>query len=386
MSPRKYRTPHQQRVEAANRLPLFSAVRPTTHVRQEAPSKHTHVMEDALRGYAPYYSKYGITDFHTRGVWGAGVSVVVIDSGLGSANTALPNNVSLLSLRKKEANVAAPRGGPHGIAVASLLSARSTSSDLTGIAPEATLTLIDVDDTDGEIKLSIVLQALAQALQLKPDIVNISLGTDAADDDLHTAIRELTDAGILIFAAAGNSGTRIYEFPASCPGVICVGSMNAKEVPSVFNSRNDTVTVFAPGERFSAPVKDAFDVTALDGTSFASPFAAALLALHLSELRKGANPTLKLSRNESISFLRAALHNDCSKHLYVQERFSDFGCSDMSFSGERDIISAPTCAPQFRLAMLWLSVSICLAGALAASLFGRSGVCAKMCKVVFRAK
>lgn len=382
MSSRKYRTPHQNRVEAANRVPLFNAIR--TEARGKS-APNADVLEDTLRGYSPYYSKYGVSSFHERGVWGAGVSVVVIDSGLISAKSELLQNIHLISLRRSGSK--SESGGPHGIAVASLLAARSPTSKLTGIAPDATVTLIDVDDVDGEIKLSTVLLALTHALQLKPDIVNISLGTDAADDDLHAGIRALTDQGILVFAAAGNSGTRMYEFPASCPGVICVGSMNARELPSTFNSRNDTVTVFAPGERFhAASVKDAFAVTALDGTSFASPFAAAMLALHLSDLRKGANPTLSVSRDDAITFLRAALNNDCSRHMYVQERFSDFGCSAYTFSGDRAIISAPTCAPQFRMAILWMSVSICLAGALAITLFGRTGVCTKMCKVIFSGK
>jgi len=376
--PARYTTPGKRRAEAAYRVPLFFGVPAPS---RESRASNDSVMEETLQGYSSYYERYGITDFHARGVRGKGVSIVVIDCGLVSAKSDLLNNVSLISMRRGKSELS---GGPHGIAVASLVAAGSTHSGLVGIAPEASVTLIDVDDVDGEIRLSAVLGALSKALQLKPDIVNISLGTDCADDDLHAAVKALTDSGILVFAAAGNSGSRVYEFPAACPGVICVGSMNAKEEPSTFNSRNDTVTVFAPGERTThKQVSDSFALTALDGTSFSSPFAAALLALHLSELRAQAPLQFTMTRNQAIAFLRAALHNDCTQHIYVQERFADFGCAEYSAKGLNRTISAPTCAPQFRMAMFWFGVSICLGGALAVSILGRTEVCAKLCKVVF---
>ena len=380
--PKRHTTPGQRRSAAAYRMPLFFGVPAPT--REAKPSESNDaVMEETLQGYSSYYARYGIHDFHQRGIRGQGVSVVVIDCGLVSAKSDLLHNVRLISMRRSQGEQS---GGPHGIAVASLVAAPTTSRGLVGIAPEASVTLIDVDDVDGEIRLSAVLGALAKALELKPDIVNISLGTDCADDDLHAAVKALTDSGILVFAAAGNSGSRVYEFPAACPGVICVGSMNAKEEPSSFNSRNDTVTVFAPGERTTQKeIPDSFSLTALDGTSFSSPFAAALLALHISELRATTPQPLQqaLTREQAITFLRTALHNDCTKHLYVQERFSDFGCVAHIVKGLPRAISAPTCAPQFRMAMFWFGVSVCLGGALAVSILGRTEVCAKLCKVVF---
>lgn len=381
MNHRRQTTPGQRRKAAAYRTPLFFGVPAPTRAAPRA--SHDSVMEETLQGYASYYERYGISEFHARGVKGQGVSIVVIDCGLLSAKSELLTNVSVLSMRRSKSADAS--GGPHGIAVASLVAARSAKSALTGIAPDANVTLIDVDDVDGEIRLSVVLEALTKAMELKPDIVNISLGTDVADDDLHAAIKTLTDAGILVFAAAGNSGSRVYEFPAACPGVICVGSMNAQEVPSTFNSRNDTVTVFAPGERSTQKqVPDSFALTALDGTSFSSPFAAALLALHLSELRaQSLQPQTLLTREEAITFLRTSLRNDCTQHIYVQERFADFGCHEHTAKGAPQLISAPSCAPQFRMAMFWFGVSICLGGALAVAILGRTDACAKLCKVVF---
>jgi subtilisin family serine protease len=385
MGSKKLSSPHQKRLAAATKQPLFYGSPAATRVSVKNSSDFV-VLEETLKGYASYFTQFGIADFHARGVLGKGVSIVIIDCGLVYGKSELLQNVSLVNLRKNDEG---KDSGQHGIAVASLVAGTSASSTRTGVAPEAGVTLIDVDETDGEIKLSSVLQALSHALSLKPDIVNISLGTDTADDALHAAIAALIAEGILVFAAAGNSGIRVYEYPAACPGVICVGSMNASGVPSTFNSRNDTVTVFAPGERTTQnSVADSFALTSLDGTSFASPFAAALLALHLSEQRQKSSSLapVTIQRDEAILFLRQALRDNCSTHLYVQERFSDFGCADMEFMGQQALISAPTCANQFRMAVFWFAVTVCLAGTLALVLLGRTEACMKICKVVFTGK
>jgi hypothetical protein len=376
----------QRRVAAAKKLPLFLGspqislqLQNTRKVSQES------IISDTVRGYSSYYKKYGILDYHSKGINGAGVSIVIIDSGLIVPESGRLENVKLISLRHLP--VESGKCSQHGVAVASLIAAKPMN-DMGGIAPESSVTLINVDDVDGEIKLSAVLYALQTALKLNPDIVNISLGTDTADDDLHIAIKALIDQGIVVLAAAGNSGSRVYEFPASCPGVICVGSLNEDGNPSVFNSRNDTVTVFAPGESVISGVriKDSFDVTDIDGTSFSSPFAGAVLALHLCDMRTttslGIQKTI-LNRDEVIRFLRTTFNNDCSTHIYVQENFSHFGCSALNFNGREVIISAPTCAPQFRLALFWFAVSICLGGSLALTLLGKTAACKKVCKVIF---
>ena len=377
-----YPSERQRRITAAKRLPLFFGVAPPPKPPRSAPVASV-VVEDTLLGYEPYFSRYGISELHARGVLGAGVSIVVIDCGLSSASRALFDNVNLISLRKTQQESL----GAHGIAVAALVAAKSlAATKRTGIAPESTLTLIDVDDDSGVIKLSAVLGALAHALALKPDIVNISLGTDTSDDDLQKAVAALTDSGCLVFAAAGNSGQRVYEFPGACPGVINVGSMDAEESPSTFNSRNDTVCVFAPGERINKrKVVDAFAVSSIDGTSFSSPFAAALLALHLCDMRgaKTLGASQIIGRREAVAFLRAAFRNDCQRHLYVQENFSEFGCNGMDFRGVAGIISRPTCAPQFRSALFWFSMSLLLGGILLLTLLSRSQACVDMCKVIF---
>ena len=383
MSGAAAKSARQRRAEYAKSVPKFSLPNEAEALALVPQARKTSdIRKLALKGYSDYFIRYGVRDFHARNVKGQGVNIHIIDCGLAiSLNDLI--NVNVVSLFGQHN---AGSKSYHGIAVSSLVAATDNGDGYVGIAPASNVTLIDVDDASGEIKLSSVMKALEYAQKNGADIVNISLGTAESDDDLQVKVKEMVDSGIHVFAAAGNSGTRTYEFPAACPGVISVGSLqdmptDGVYLPSTFNSRNDAVTVFAPGQRVGVALSDTFDLTAVDGTSFASPFAAAMLALHLSELRSGPstapplNAKRTLSRTAAITYLRTQFQNDCANHLYVQENFSDFGCGGMDFAGKSQIISQYTCKRQTRMAILWAAVSFFLAIALIVTAVAKTKLC-----------
>ena len=202
----------------------------------------------------------------------------------------------------------------HGVAVSSIIS----SSD--GIAPAVDIDLADVIDPSS-IPIDVVIDAIQRGIELDVDIISISLGTDDAFGPMQDVLRDAHEKGILIFAAAGNSGERGYEFPAAYDRVISVASINSARQPSQFNTRNDAVAVFAPGENIRVGASS----EAYSGTSFATPFAAGLAALVLSEKRtreKG-----RISRREMIAILRNQDHLDlnCEDHTFAVDGPSCFG-------------------------------------------------------------
>lgn len=386
MSGAAAKSARQRRAEYAKSVPKFSLPNEAEALALVPQARKTSdIRKLALKGYSDYFIRYGVRDFHERNVKGQGVNIHIIDCGLAiSLNDLI--NVNVVSLFGQHN---AGSKSYHGIAVSSLVAATDSGDGYVGIAPASNVTLIDVDDASGEIKLSSVMKALEYAQKNGADIVNISLGTTESDDDLQVKVKEMVDSGIHVFAAAGNSGTRTYEFPAACPGVISVGSLqdmptDGVYLPSTFNSRNDAVTVFAPGQRVGVALSDTFDLTAVDGTSFASPFAAAMLALHLSELRSGTstastlNAKRTLSRTAAITYLRTQFQNDCANHLYVQENFSDFGCGGMDFAGKSQIISQYTCKRQTRMAIFWAAVSFFLAIALIVTAAAKTRLCKEL--------
>ena len=241
--------------------------------------------------------EYGVSQYHREGVLGAGVSILVIDTGCSAGENA------------------------HGLAVSYLLHAPQTlHSSFRGICPEASVEVIDVVDHTA-IPIEAVIKHILAGVRKRVDIISISLGTPEPWQPLQDAVNEATRAGILVFAAAGNAGEQGYEFPAACHGAISVGSINRSGRPSPFNTRNDSVIVFAPGEKLSLPVGPNNSLKEFTGTSFATPFAAGVAALVLSK-HKQSEPKSRISRHEMVLKLRDASHFqlNCEDHTYVMEK------------------------------------------------------------------
>ena len=104
---------------------------------------------------------------------------------------------------------------------------------------------------------------------------------------------------------------------AACESAISVASMDSNRRLSVFNTRNDAVAVFAPGQNIKVPGS-----SRLSGTSFAVPFASGLAALELSR-RRAILPCATMNRQEAISFLREVLDLDCGIHTYSTDVCSE---------------------------------------------------------------
>ena len=251
------------------------------------------------------FEEFGISFYHSRGIFGQGVKVMIIDTGM-------PDTPTFATL---------PKSAKHGIAVSSILTGWKEGG-LRGICPEAQVELLDLKDSKN-IPMSKVLRAVELAVQNGVDILSISLGTTDSWEPLQALITEAVSKNILVFAAAGNSGDRGYEYPAACKGAISVASMNSSRQPSQFNTRNDATVVFAPGEELSLPLGHSGELGEFSGTSFATPFAAGIAALALSKLRNETKNNSKtyISRKDMILLLRDTNHLglNCDTHTYVME-------------------------------------------------------------------
>lgn len=271
-----------------------------------------------------YYSKFGVIGYHNIGKYGKStingtdtpVKVFVIDTGLkytGDGNTRSPDTATLIQITEPGATAGYGGGDnqPHGGFTAALIAApvNGGNGGIVGIAPDATVYLADVDNADGNLYNGTITAAIWDAINRNVDIISISLGGTYNDPDMQAAITAAVNAGILVFAAAGNDGRNMYEWPGACNGAICVGSCNANgNGISSFSTVNNKVALFAPGEDWQLPYQtDASGTEAIaleDGTSFSTPFCAGLAALILAEARETAsNPTLRLSRADMITQL-----------------------------------------------------------------------------------
>ena len=158
--------------------------------------------------------------------------------------------------------------------------------------------------------------AIRYATDMGAHVINASWGIDvnSADPSAMEEIEVLAQAvdyavshGVIVVAAAGNSGTAGLHFPACMANTIAVGSSNWLDQRSEFSSFaavGDVLDVIAPGELiWSTTVLSAYDTLIYgwepgtdaygqaDGTSFSTPLVSGYVGLILSQ-----NPGATLSQ------------------------------------------------------------------------------------------
>ena len=182
----------------------------------------------------------GAAAWWAAGYTGDGVDVALIDSGVAPVdglNT--PGKVIHgpdLSIESQAPNLTNLDTFGHGTFMAGLIAGRDASltapyegapaTAYRGMAPDARIVSIKVATADGGTDVSQVIAAIDWVVQHRTDngmnirVLNLSYGTNSAQwfgvDPLAFAVEQAWDAGIVVVAAAGNSG---YQGKGSSPAL-----------------------------------------------------------------------------------------------------------------------------------------------------------------------
>ncbi|NCF43633.1 MAG: S8 family serine peptidase [Proteobacteria bacterium] len=79
------------------------------------------------------------------------------------------------------------------------------------------------------------------------DVINMSLGGGGFSQSEADAVAAARDAGVVVVAAAGNSGSSQLEYPASYAGVVSVAATNQGNALTGYSNSGSQVDVAAPG-------------------------------------------------------------------------------------------------------------------------------------------
>lgn len=246
------------------------------------------IINKEIRGVSTK-AAYGVEMIKAKSIWpeaqkGAGVRIAVIDSGCDINHESLKNNIAgvrnFTDEDKKNPNIVVDRVG-HGTHVIGTICANG--SNVTGVAPDAQIYVLKAINRTGTGKLSWVVNAIKYAIELKVDIISMSLGISENSVKLEKAIKEAVNNNIAVVCAAGNEGdgnsdSFEYSYPAAYIDVISVGAVDKKGVPAKFTNSNTTIDLVAPGvDILSTYPNNQFAV--LSGTSMATPHVTGSLAL-----------------------------------------------------------------------------------------------------------
>lgn len=203
-----------------------------------------------------------------------GIRVGLIDSGVDAALPVFAN-----ARIEQRAFVGSMKPAPHGTAVASLIVGEAPP--FMGAAPRSQLYAADVyGGAPAGGAADAIVRAIGWLTSKQVKVVNISL-VGPPNAVLAAAVKLAQAKGVILVAAVGNDGPAAPPaYPASYPGVVAVTGVDGQGRVLLEAGHADHLDFAAPGADMAAAGKGGGYVT-VRGTSFASPLAAARLAVLL---------------------------------------------------------------------------------------------------------
>ncbi len=246
----------------------------------------------------------GADQAHQSGITGKGVVVALIDTGIDPhPDLTQPTSriVGWHDLVNQKTEPYDDEG--HGTHVAGIIAGNGleAAGRYGGIAPEALLVGVKALDEVGSGPISRVIAGIQWVVDHKDEyrikIINLSLGAPPEEgyrtDPASKAVAAAWKAGLLVCAAAGNSGPkqRTITTPGISPSVITVGSINDQgTIPRTDDAINDFSSRGPTIDRLPKPdlVAPGHDIKSLQpgggyishsGTSMATPMVTGAAAL-----------------------------------------------------------------------------------------------------------
>lgn len=220
---------------------------------------------------------------------GSGVTVAVIDTGVDA------NHPELIDRLVPGWNFVTETPNTDDVARGTDTSGNGTPDEFVGhgtmiagmihlVAPDAEIMPIVALDSDGRTTSFTVAKAIYFAIDKRVEVINLSLGTSAPDEDvlvLRDAVDEARRHWITIAASAGNlghSGTDQYPSAFQENRSIAVAASDWQDRITEFTNVGDHIVVAAPGtETIGTFVDGGYQIG--EGTSFATAWVSGTAAL-----------------------------------------------------------------------------------------------------------
>ncbi|WP_106497856.1 S8 family peptidase [Lentibacillus sp. Marseille-P4043] len=285
------------------------------------------------------------------GFTGKDVTVAVIDTGIHPHTDLTKPTNRLIAFKDFINEQEEPYDdNGHGTHCAGDVAGNAFQSEgkYVGPAPEASIIGVKVLDQAGGGRLSTIMKGIEWCIKHKEEhairIISLSLGAQAyesyRDDPLALAAQKAWHHGIVVCAAAGNSGPKpkTISTPAINPFIITVGStadqnsvtrtddeiadyssrgptIDSLIKPDIYSPGSDIISLLAPDSNLEKQLPEQIideHYLQLSGTSMATPICAGVIALMLE-----ANP--RLSPNDVKSILQTTAQPMLDDHWgYIQ--------------------------------------------------------------------
>ena len=215
------------------------------------------------------------------GFTGKGIKIAVIDSGISRHDYLnIAGGISFVSGKNYDED-----DHGHGTHVAGIIGAQNSRLGNHGVAPGAKLYAIKSMDSEGKGTLSSVIAGIEWSIENNIDIINMSIGISTHSRVFEEVINKAYHNGVLVVAAAGNSGFSAdgnVMYPAKYESVIAVSAIDHNNERASFSSTGAEVELTAPGLNILS-TNSQNDFEFMSGTSMATPFVTGTLALYMEK-------------------------------------------------------------------------------------------------------
>lgn len=276
---------------------------------------------------------------------GSGTLVAVIDSGVNRTGTDLNGTGQVAQVLDgcdwvtSPTNVCRGTGvvdeNGHGTHVAGIIAAKNDGFGITGVAPGSQILPLRVLDASGSGYLSDIAAAIDYAVSNNADVINLSLGGTANFYLIEDAVNRAVNAGVVVVAAAGNSGpsNTLPSYPAAYGSVIAVAATDSSGTVASYSNQGAYLDIAAPGSAIISTYPNGY--ASLSGTSMASPHVAGIAAMMLEAGISAADIKSRLQSTADNSIPR----NNTNRYgAGIVNPYAALGCSESS-------CNAPTPAP-----------------------------------------
>lgn len=257
--------------------------------RISAPVKETATITQPVQSLP-----WGINRIDAPKSWaashGTGVKVAVIDTGIDKTHPDLVDNIAggvnfVKSGRGARAIVDPNMWNDdhgHGTHVSGTVAATDNTIGVIGVAPQARLYGVKVLNSAGSGYTSDIISGIEWSMINNIQVINMSLGLSSHVQALQDAVNAADAAGVVVVAAAGNSGdgnavTNNVGYPAKYSSAIAIAATDSSDRIATFSSDGAEVEIAAPGVNIYSTTRGG-GYGNMSGTSMAAPHVAGVVA------------------------------------------------------------------------------------------------------------
>ena len=198
-------------------------------------------------------------DAHTAGYIGSGVKACVADTGLDTGHPDIaanfvdgynafdggtPDTVDVFDLGVETTET-------HATHVSGILLGVDNTAGILGVATGADLYEARVLGTNDDGSVSGPTSVIMTGVQWLADqgckVINMSLGGGTKSRTEEALYNQITAAGTLIVASAGNGGRTRVSYPAAYPSLLAVGAVDSSNAHAGFSNTGSALDISGPG-------------------------------------------------------------------------------------------------------------------------------------------